>query len=215
MLDEHYIKPQLANAVRFTDIHLAVFLLLITPGPGVISTAGVGSGFDRRAGLIYLSGLWLGTTLVMLLVVGGYAALILSMPYLRIVLVFGSFGYLLWMAFRIAYAGRKLSWIKTEFAPGFRGGVFLQIINPKAYVVNTALFSGFPFEWLSLGSETLWKILILNLIWIPIHFLWLHAGVILNRMDLSSRSQFLINLGMSLLMIAVVLLAAMSQESYP
>ena len=193
---------------------LAVFLLLITPGPGVISTAGVGSGFGRRAGLIYLSGLWLGTNLVMLLVVGGYAALILSMPYLRIVLVFGSFGYLLWMAFRIAYAGRKLSWIKTEFAPGFRGGVFLQIINPKAYVVNTALFSGFPFESLSLGSETLWKILILNLIWIPIHFLWLHAGVILNRMALSSRSQFLINLGMSLSMIAVVLLAAMSQESY-
>ena len=110
---------------------LAVFLLLITPGPGVISTAGVGSGFGRRAGLIYLSGLWLGTNLVMLLVVGGYAALILSMPYLRIVLVFGSFGYLLWMAFRIAFAGRKLSWIKTEFPPGFRGGVFLQIINPN------------------------------------------------------------------------------------
>ena len=77
---------------------LAVFLLLITPGPGVISTAGVGSGFGRRAGLIYLSGLWLGTNLVMLLVVGGYAALILSMPYLRIVLVFGSFGYLLWLS---------------------------------------------------------------------------------------------------------------------
>ena len=112
-----------------------------------------------------------------------------------------------------------ICWTQTELdqngiPPGYRGGIFLQIINPKAYVVNTALFSGFPFESLSLGSETLWKILILNLIWIPIHFLWLHAGVILNRMDLSSRSQFLINLGMSLSMIAVVLLAAMSQESY-
>ena len=29
----------------------AVFLLLVTPGPGVLSTAGVGSGFGSRTGL--------------------------------------------------------------------------------------------------------------------------------------------------------------------
>ena len=32
----------------------AVFLLLVTPGPGVLSTAGVDSGFGSRAGLVYL-----------------------------------------------------------------------------------------------------------------------------------------------------------------
>ncbi|MCH2301211.1 MAG: hypothetical protein MK437_11690, partial [SAR324 cluster bacterium] len=37
----------------------AVFLLLVTPGPGVLSTAGVGSGFGSRAGLVYLIGLFL------------------------------------------------------------------------------------------------------------------------------------------------------------
>ena len=36
----------------------AVFLLLVTPGPGVLSTAGVGSGFGSRAGLVYLIGLF-------------------------------------------------------------------------------------------------------------------------------------------------------------
>ena len=51
----------------------AVFLLLVTPGPGVLSTAGVGSGFGSRAGLIYLIGLFLGTNLVALAGVGGYA----------------------------------------------------------------------------------------------------------------------------------------------
>ena len=56
----------------------AVFLLLVTPGPGVLSTAGVGSGFGSRAGLVYLIGLFLGTNLVALAVVGGYAALVFS-----------------------------------------------------------------------------------------------------------------------------------------
>ena len=40
-----------------------------------------------RAGLVYLIGLFLGTNLVALAVVGGYAALVLSIPYVRWVLM--------------------------------------------------------------------------------------------------------------------------------
>ncbi len=178
----------------------AVFLLLVTPGPGVLSTAGVGSGFGSRAGLVYLIGLFLGTNLVALAVVGGYAALVLSIPYVRWVLMAGSFGYLLWLALKIAMAGRKLSWIESEKPPGIHGGILLQ-----------AIFSGFPFEGISLFQETLWKFLIFNLVWIPIHFLWLFAGVTLNRMNLSERHQFLINSGMSVAMVGVVVLAALAQ----
>jgi len=189
----------------------AVFLLLVTPGPGVLSTAGVGSGFGSRAGLIYLIGLFLGTNMVALAVVGGYAALVLSIPYVRWVLMGGSFGYLLWLALKIALAGRKLSWIESEKPPGIHGGILLQVINPKAYVVGTAIFSGFPLEGVTLWEETLLKFLIFNLVWIPIHFLWLFAGVALNRMNLSERQQFLINSGMSAAMVGVVVLAALAQ----
>ena len=86
------------------------------------------------------------------------------------------------------------------------------MINPKAYMVGTAIFSSFPFEGVSLFQETLWKFLIFNLVWIPIHFLWLFAGVTLNRMNLSERHQFLINSGMSVAMVGVVVLAALSQK---
>ena len=78
-------------------------------------------------------------------------------------------------------------------------------------MVGTAIFSGFPFEGVSLFQETLWKFLIFNLVWIPIHFLMLFAGVTLNRMNLSERQQFLINLGMSVAMVGVVVLAALAQ----
>ena len=44
----------------------AVFFLIVTPGPGVLSTAGVGSGFGFRAGLAYVGGRFLGTNLVAL-----------------------------------------------------------------------------------------------------------------------------------------------------
>ena len=51
---------------------VAAFLLLITPGPGVLSAAGVGAGFGVRPGLIYVVGLCLGANLVAVMVVGGY-----------------------------------------------------------------------------------------------------------------------------------------------
>ncbi len=188
---------------------LAALLLLITPGPGVMSLAGVGAAFGTRPGLAYMSGLCLGTNLVAGMVVAGYAALLLATPYIRTVLMALSFGYLFWLALKIAFAGRKLAFIQADRPPGLVGGVTLQIINPKAYVVNTALFTGFAFANSSLLAETAWKFLILNAIWIVIHLLWLYAGISLNRFNLSERAQFAINSGMALAMVGVVILAAL------
>ena len=188
---------------------LAALLLLITPGPGVMSLAGVGAAFGTRPGLAYMSGLCLGTNLVAGMVVAGYAALLLATPYIRTALMALSFGYLFWLALKIAFAGRKLAFIQADRPPGLVGGVTLQIINPKAYVVNTALFTGFAFANSSLLAETAWKFLILNAIWIVIHLLWLYAGITLNRFNLSERAQFAINSGMALAMVGVVILAAL------
>ena len=42
----------------------AVFFLIVTPGPGVLSAAGVGAGFGFRAGLAYLGVLFVGSNMV-------------------------------------------------------------------------------------------------------------------------------------------------------
>ena len=188
----------------------AVFFLIVTPGPGVLSTAGVGSGFGFRAGLAYVAGLFLGTNLVALAVVSGIAAVVLAVPHLRTALVYASAAYLLYLAARIALAGSRIAFIEARRAPGFLNGVALQAINPKAYAVNTALFSGFAFWPESMVTETALKFLILNAIWIPVHLAWLAAGVTLRRLDLPRRAQFAINVAMALAMLAVVALAALA-----
>ena len=189
---------------------LAVIFLIITPGPGVLSTAGVGAAYGYRPGLAYVGGLWIGTNLVALLVVSGLAALVLGIPWVRTVLMIASAAYLFYLAMKIAFAGSRIAFIEAERPPGLMGGLMLQFINPKAYAVNTAMFSGFPFLPESLLAETLIKFAIMNAIWLPIHLLWLYAGVTLRRLNLEPGTQRAINMGMAASMLAVVALAALS-----
>ena len=193
----------------------SVFLLLLTPGPGVLSLAGVGAAFGRNRGLSYMLGLLIGTNLVALAVVTGLAAVVLSVPWLRTALLIASICYLLWLALRIAMSGSKIGFIEAQKEPGITDGIVLQIINPKAYVVNTALFTGFPFDNQTLVVETLTKFLIINVIWILIHLLWLAAGVILQSLALKPGTQRAINIAMALAMLVVVALAAHSALNIP
>jgi len=185
----------------------AVFFLLITPGPGVLSTAGVSAAFGATPAYRYLTGLFIGTNLVALAVVTGVAGLMLAHPVVRPVLLYASVLYLVYLAARIALAGSKIAFIEKQTAPGLLNGIALQAINPKAYVVNTTLFTGFPFTQVSTGMEIFWKFVLINAVWIPIHLLWLAAGIALKKMSLSHRIQRRINIFMGASLLMVVLLA--------
>jgi len=189
---------------------LAVFFLFITPGPGVLSLAGVGAAYGYRKAVRYYAGLFIGTNLVSIAVISGLAALMLSNPALRTIFLFASVCYLLYLASRIAFSGTQIAFIKAPTAPGFVSGILLQAINPKAYAVNTTFFSGFAFWPESLPTETLIKLVIMNAIWIPIHFGWLAAGVTVQRLNLAPRTHFIVNIVMALSMLAVVALAALA-----
>lgn len=191
---------------------IAVLFLIGTPGPGVLSTAGVGASFGFRFGLRYVLGLFIGTNIVALGVITGLAAIVLSVPSVRWVLMTASVLYLLYLAARIAFAGSKIAFIEATVAPGIVAGLMLQAINPKAYAVNTSLFTGFPYAPESLVFETVTKLLIVNAIWIPIHLAWLWAGASLHRLNLSDTAQQRINYAMALAMLAVVILALLASN---
>ena len=100
--------------------------------------------------------------------------------------------------------------LSGEITPGIMGGVLLQAINPKAYVVNTSLITGFGYMPDNLTLIIL-KILITNAIWIPLHLGWLYAGTLLYELNLSQRTQRTINILMALSMLMVVLAAAFTR----
>lgn len=191
---------------------VAVILLVITPGPGVLSLAGVGAAYGYRDGVRYIAGLWIGHNLVAIAVVSGLAAIMLAEPRVRTVLALASAGYLLWLAYKIAFAGARVAFIERPKPPGTSGGLLLQVINPKAYAVNTAIFANFAFLPGNPGLEIALKFLIFNSVWIVAHIFWLWIGVTIRRLDLPSRTQRAINIGMALAMLSVVAMALWAQH---
>jgi threonine/homoserine/homoserine lactone efflux protein len=188
---------------------LAVFLLLVTPGPGVLSLAGVGAAFGWRQGISYLSGLFIGNNLVCIAVISGLATMILASPSIRMALMIISAAYLGYLAFRIAFSGAKIAFIQSP-KPGLGTGTTIQLINPKAYAVHITLFSGFAFYPNDFFSETAVKLLIANVIWILIHFFWLYLGVKINQLKLPEKVQRNINVFMAICLLAVVGLSVWS-----
>ncbi|MEW7006517.1 LysE family translocator [Lentilitoribacter sp. EG35] len=190
---------------------IAVFLLLTTPGPGVLTLAGVGSAYGYRHGFRYLIGLLIGQNIVAIAVATGLAAILLAAPIIRNILLVLSVSYMIFLAYKIAFSGSKIAFIGASKSPGVRGGIILQIINPKAYVVNTSLFTGFSIWPDSFTTEITFKFFALNLIWLCIHILWLAMGVTIHRLSLSARIQHFINISMAIALIAVVGLALWAQ----
>ena len=186
---------------------ISVFLLIVTPGPGVLSTAGFGAAYGFKKSLRYVFGLFLGTNLVFFAVATGLIAVLLSIPSLRIFLLILSTCYLFYLASKIALAGSNIAFIKAKSPPGIISGILLQAINPKAYVVNTTFVSGFAFYQSSFTLELIIKFFIMNSIWIPLHLLWLYVGTVLHELNLSNRNQRIINIMMSVSMVVVVVIS--------
>ena len=124
-------------------------------------------------------------------------------PMVRVILLLTSSAYLGYLVFKFALAGTKIGFIHMA-PPGFITGLMLQLINPKAYAVNTVLFRSFAFYPEYFAIETGLKLLINNAMWIPIPLLWLYAGVKISRLDLLAQTHQMINFVMAGCLLVVV-----------
>lgn len=187
------------------------FLMMVTPGPGVLSLAGVGAGFGWRVGIMYLIGLFLGTNGVALLVVLGFKQFLFEIDGVELTFLFLSLSYLSFLSWRIATSDNKTGFKQSFKSPKLYEGVFLQFVNPKAYVVQGHLFVVLSLGILPYNLEIITKFIIVNSIWIPIHFFWLWLGISLKKWSLASNKQIWVNRGMGLALFAVVVLSGIME----
>lgn len=129
-------------SINYLPLFLFVVVATFTPGPGNITSAGMGMLFGYRRTTRFLLGIVSGYLLVMMLCAfvssGVMAAIPTAEPVLRIV----GAGYLLWLAVGVARAGHISD--AGELRPlSFVHGFCLQALNPKAIIFGLTLYTTF------------------------------------------------------------------------
>ena len=186
---------------------VAGFALAGSPGPNTLSLAATGAAFGARRGVAYMAGVNIGMVAVMAITASGVVSLLLAAPGATPIVTTVAAGYFAFLAYRIATAPPLTE--NTEFGrqPSFAGGVFLSLVNPKAYAAMAALFSGFVLVPNRFALDATAKAIVLAAIITAVNLAWLIAGAALTRFFRDPRTSRAINVTFAVLLIASVALA--------
>lgn len=177
------------------------FVAAVTPGPSNVLLTATGANAGLLRGLPCLSGVVLGMGFMMSIVAFGLGSIVLDSPQVMEGLKWGGAAFLLWLAWKIATARPQAS--HPGESPhsgkpiGFLGAAGFQWINPKSWLVCAGAAStylqadaaGALAQSLALGA-------VFILAALPSSFIWLAAGVALQRVLRDAKSQRRFNLVM-------------------
>ena len=191
--------------------HAIAFLLFavvaaITPGPSNLILASTGAAVGVLRGLPALVGQVVGMGLMLFLVAFGLGSLVLKSPLILQGLKWCGIGFLLWLAWKIATAGRSEA-TADRVCVGFWEAAAFQWVNPKAWLVCAAAV-GTYFQ--AKAGTALGQSVSLALLFIvaalPSCFVWLAAGASVQRFLHTERAARLFNVTMAALLGGSILL---------
>ncbi|WP_170437502.1 LysE family translocator [Ruegeria arenilitoris] len=146
-----------------------------TPGPANMVLLGTGARYGFRAALPFVAGVILGKQLIIWPLGFGLLQLAEQAPTAFAVLKYVSAAYICWLAWKIA--NLRLSHQDAgESVPGFWAGLVVHPLNPKAWAMIIAGFTGFVAAGTSVLSATLTIALVLLTCQLVLHPIWTFAG---------------------------------------
>ena len=177
-------------------IPLTIFAIVATatPGPNNIMVTASGSAFGFRRSLPHLLGITLGFPLVLLAVGLGLGEIFQSNPQIHLFLKYAGAAYLLYLAWRIAQAGRPDS-SETKARPlSLLEAAAFQWVNVKAWMVALSAIPAFTTiggnYYLELGVIAL----IFAVVTIPSVSGWCMFGVAIRRLIQTDKTARIVNL---------------------
>lgn len=178
----------------------------ITPGPSNLIVTSTGAKVGIVRGLPALAGVAAGMGLMMFLVALGLGSLVFGHPLIILLLKVSGAGFLLWLAWKIATAGR--SDITTDKEPaGFWGAAAFQSVNPKSWLVSVSAVGIYlPTQAGNALTQSLFFGLLFVLAALPSCFVWLAFGASLQRLLHTARTARVFNIAMGALLAGAVVL---------
>jgi len=146
-----------------------------TPGPANMALMATGARFGFRAALPFVGGVVMGKQLIIWPIGFGLMSLMGQAPWVFEALKWVSMSYIFWLAWKVANLRLHVG-SATQNAPGFMAGLAVHPLNPKAWAMIVAGFTGFVGEETSTLVATASIAAVLMLSQIVLHPIWTLAG---------------------------------------
>ena len=180
-----------------------------TPGPSNVLLTATGAAVGVPRGLPCALGVSLGMGVMMFVVAFGLGSVVLASPGVLRALNWAGAAFLLWLAWKIATAGRGGEPIERR-PVGFAGAAAFQWINPKSWLVCASAAG--TYLGAGTGSALAQALTLAGLFVVaalPCGLVWLAFGAAAQRFLRTGRARRAFNIAMGLLLagsVALILL---------
>ncbi|MFA4914692.1 MAG: LysE family translocator [Comamonadaceae bacterium] len=193
----------------YLPLALFAFVSSVTPGPNNVMLTASGATFGYRKSLPHMLGISLGASLLLLFVGLGLGAVFERIPMLYTVLKYVGAVYLLYLAWRIANAGRIQGGSGRARPFTFFQAAAFQWVNPKAWIMAIGIVATYtPHD--GFFANLILACLVLMIVNFPAISVWTLFGSALSRVLKSEAAITRFNVCMALLL--VVSLYPVAQE---
>lgn len=178
----------------------------ITPGPNNLMLMASGANFGIRPTLPHAFGISLGFGLMVVIVGLGLGALFLASPILQTGMKVLGFGYILWLAWKVANSSGIGEGDNAKGRPfTFIEAALFQWINIKAWMMAIGAVSVYTTP----GGNIILEVLVLALIFVAVNqpavALWMVLGSEIKRFLSTPKALRIFNIVMALALVASVL----------
>ena len=145
-----------------------------TPGPANMALLATGAAHGLRKALPFVAGVVCGKQLIIWPIGFGLMSLAQSVPWLFTLLKFASAAYICWLAWRVARM--RLTPGQSGKAPGFKAGLIVHPLNPKAWAMIATGFTAFTTPGTPVLTATATIAACLFVMQCLLHPIWAGAG---------------------------------------
>jgi threonine/homoserine/homoserine lactone efflux protein len=179
-----------------------------TPGPANMAMLTTGAAHGLRAALPFMLGVLFGKQLIIWPIGFGLMGLAQQVPLLYAALKYASAAYVIYLAWRVAQL--RLRPGQGGTVPGFWAGLIVHPLNPKAWAMITAGFTGFVTPGTPALQATAIISVVLFLTQCVFHPLWTFGGDRIAATVSGTHSERVLMLTLAALTVASVLFVLIS-----
>ena len=194
------------TAQQAVAFFLFAIVAAITPGPSNLILTSTGASVGVLRGLACLCGVAIGMGLMMFLVAFGLGSLVLESPVILQGLKWCGIGFLLWLSWKIASAGRSEA-TADKGQVGFWQAAAFQWVNPKSWLVcASAVGTYLQADAGSALEQSISFGVLFIFAALPSCFVWLAFGAAFQRFLHTERALRVFNVAMGALLAGSVVL---------